>query len=49
MSKFFEAVVAVMTEAPNKEDHIGVIMGLDERSQTIFVDIIQNLLETRVI
>ena len=40
----FEVVVAVMTEAPNKEDHINVIMSLDERSQSTFVYVIQNVI-----
>lgn len=37
ISKFFEIVLAVMIEAPNKEDHISKIMKLDENSQTVFV------------
>lgn len=37
-----------MTEAPNKEDHINTIMSLDERSQATFVEIIQNILENRI-
>ena len=40
----FELVIAVLTEAPNKEDHINNIMSLDERSQSTFVSIIQNIL-----
>ena len=49
LTKLFELVMAVMTESPNKEDHINTIMSLDERSQAAFVDIIQNILENRVI
>ena len=44
LAKLFELVMAVMTEAPNKEDHINTIMSLDERSQATFVEIIQNIL-----
>ena len=47
--KLFEVVIAVLTEAPNKEDHINTIMSLDERSQSTFVSIIQNVLESRII
>lgn len=46
--KMFELVVAVMTEAPNKEDHISNFMILDERSQAAFVEIIQNILQNRI-
>lgn len=46
--KFFEVVIGVLTEAPNKEDHINVIMSLDEKAQTSFVSIIQNLLQNRI-
>ena len=35
--KFFEVVVATLTSSPNKEDHIGLIMSLDERSQSAFM------------
>ena len=44
----FELVVATLTQAPNKEDHISSIMGLDERSQAAFMQIIQNVLEHRI-
>ena len=33
LAKFFELIVAVMTEAPNKVDHISTIQSLDQRSQ----------------
>lgn len=49
LAKLFEVVMAVMTEAHNKEDHINTIMSLDERSQSTFVEIIQNILEHRVV
>lgn len=45
----FELIIAVLTEAPNKEDHINTIMSLDEKSQGTFVFIIQNLLENRIL
>lgn len=46
--KLFELVIATLTEAPNKENHISIIMGLDERSQAAFMEIIQNILEHRI-
>lgn len=49
ISKFFEIVLAVMIEAPNKEDHISKIMKLDENSQGIFVELIQKIMEERIL
>jgi hypothetical protein len=35
-------------ESPYKEDYIEKIMSLDEKSQSIFVNIIQNALDCRI-
>jgi regulator of replication initiation timing len=47
--KLFELVVATLTEAPNKEDHINTIMSLDDRTQSTFVSIIQNIHGNRIL
>ncbi len=40
--KFFEVVIAVLMQTPEKEDYIQRIMGLDERSQQALVIVVQN-------
>ena len=41
--------MALMIEAPNKEDHISKIMKMDEETQGILVKIIQRIIEQRVL
>lgn len=41
--------MSVLLESPEKDEYIQKIMGLDEKSQSIFVSIIQNAMESRLI
>jgi hypothetical protein len=46
--RFFELVVAVFMQSPQKEEYIQTIMHLDERSQHALVVIVQNAIDERM-